>query len=266
MPLEGKRVLVTGAGSGIGRALALEAARRGMHVVLCGRRRAALEATLGMMEAGALHRVVTADITVPGERRLLVAAVSRHWPALDILVNNAGVVNAGAVGEASDAMLEQLFATNTLAPIALVRAFLPMLQVSASARVVNIGSVFGEIPYPGFAAYCASKAALKAFSTALRRELASQAIAVTHVAPRATDTDAASVLDKIEGGAPARLDTPQQVATAVWNGVALGRNTINAQGPERFYMLLQRLLPKVMDLALSTRKTPQKEDRHEAVN
>ena len=163
---------MTGAGSGIGRAIALEAARRGLTVALCGRQPASLNATLDLMPGANGHLVLPGDVTVAEDRRRIAAKIAASWYALDVLVNNAGVVHAGPVASVSDDTLERIFATNAIAPIALTRDLVPLLSAGAAPRVVNIGSVFGEIPYPGFAAYSASKSAMKAFSGALRRELA----------------------------------------------------------------------------------------------
>ena len=92
MRLKGKCVLITGAGSGIGRALAVEAARRGMTVALCGRRADALAETAALLGAGAAHIVIQADVTGPDDRRMLVNRIRERWGKLDVLINNAGIV------------------------------------------------------------------------------------------------------------------------------------------------------------------------------
>ena len=222
-----------------------------MKVVLCGRQPAALHATLALMDQPGEHLVVPADVTSSDDRRRVAATIAASWPALDVLVNNAGVVRAGPVSGVADETLEAIFATNAIAPIALTRDCLPLLANGKSPRVVNIGSVFGEIPYPNFAAYSASKAALNAYSSALRRELGTRGIAVTHVAPRATRTDAASVLDSVNSGASMKLDPPEKVAVMVWDAVARGRHTVQSRGPERFFVLLNKLFPQLIDVALS---------------
>ena len=89
------------------------------------------------------------------------------------------------------------------------------------------------------------------FSSALRRELAANGVAVTYVAPRATKTDAASVLNTINSGAAMKLDPPDKVAAMVWDAVERRRNTVQSSGPERFFVLLQKLFPQLIDVALS---------------
>src|SRR3974377_1588885 len=119
MQLEGKRALITGAGSGIGRALAIEASRRGMTVALCGRRADALYATLNLMASGRGHLRLRGDITDPAVRRGLRDYLWRHWGGLDVLVNNAGVVAVGPLAHAADEELGGVRATNFVHPLSL---------------------------------------------------------------------------------------------------------------------------------------------------
>ena len=190
MQLKGKCVLITGAGSGIGRALAVEAARRGMTVALCGRRADALAQTAALLGAGTAHIVIQADVTRPDARRMLVDRIRERWGKLDVLINNAGIVAGGAVESLNDDALERVLATNVTAPIALTRDLLPLLLAGRPSRVVNVGSMFGDIAFPLFAAYSASKFGLRGFSDALRREFRDRGVGVTYAAPRATKTEA----------------------------------------------------------------------------
>jgi short-subunit dehydrogenase len=251
MLLEGKRTLITGAGSGIGRALALEASRLGMRVALCGRRAEALAETLSEMEPTGRHLRLRGDITNPAVRRGMRDHLWRQWGGLDVLVNNAGIIAIGPLAYATDAEFEQMMATNVVAPLALTREMLPLLRRAMPARVVNVGSMFGDIPYPLFAAYSASKFALRGLSIALRRELRSYGIGVTYAAPRATKTDAARVLDPLVEPMQMRMDSPARVAAEIWHAVAKERDTIYAKGPERLFVLVQRLLPRLVDRAIA---------------
>ncbi|MGE0230303.1 MAG: SDR family NAD(P)-dependent oxidoreductase [Flavobacteriaceae bacterium] len=251
MQPETRRVLITGAGSGIGRALAIEASVRGWTVALCGRRSAALEQTAALMRKEAVVLVMPADVTSPVSRARLSETVAASWGTLDILINNAGQVRAGRLADTPDHQLELLFATNVIAPMALTREFLPLLKAGTGGRVVNIGSVFGDIPYPNFTAYSATKSALSAFSSALRRECRHEGISVTHISPRATDTQAASVLEASDTGRQSKLDPPEVVAKLVWDAIDRGRKAAISKGPERYFVLLQNLFPHLIDRALS---------------
>jgi len=249
---EQKCVLITGAGSGIGRALAIEAAVRGMVVALCGRREAALAVTRGFLDQGAQrHLIILADITDPQHRRRILDTICGQWGALDILVNNAGVIEGGAIENFDDDAITRTFLTNVMAPIALARDLMPLLMAATPSRVVNIGSVFGEIAYPSFSGYSASKFALRGFSNALRREWKKAGIGVTYAAPRATRTGAAAAFDELIANAKMNVDDPATVARQIWWVVANGHDSIYAPAPERIYVLLQRIFPQIIDWALS---------------
>ena len=246
--LEGKNVLITGAGSGIGRALAIEASRLGLTVAICGRRAQALIETRAMLHNhSGNHLTLPGDITSRIDRETIVQTISHNWGKLDFLINNAGVIDIGALENLSDDSIEHTFKTNVLAPILLTKAFLPLLSAARPSRIVNIGSVFGEIPFPIFSSYSASKAALRAFSISLRRELKDKGIFVTYAALRATETEATQTHDKIIRATQPKLDSPSDVAARIWKALERGDDTIYPPGPERFFVILQTFLPGAVD-------------------
>lgn len=250
MQLKDKRAVITGAGSGIGRALAIEAAGRGVSLVLTGRRREALQQTL-LKLPGTEHFVVAGDITSPADRAALIDAISARWGKLDMLINNAGLVPVGPLAQTTDDELHAVLETNLLAPMALARMAVPLLKRGEGARIVNIGSVLGDIPYPLFAAYSATKSGLRGFSIALRRELAPLGIGVTYAAPRATHTAASRPLQALIEPFRMKLDSPQAVAKSVWNAVAREANSSYPAGAERMFVLIQRLLPQLVDRSIA---------------
>src|SRR6202048_5069818 len=247
MPREQKCVLITGAGSGIGRALAVEAAQHGLAVALCGRRQPALEATGALLGQGSPHLIISADITDPHDRRRIVEIIGERWGALDVLVNNAGVVEGGALEKFDDEAMTRTFLTNVIAPMALTRDLMPLLVAARPSRVVNIGSVFGDIAYPQFSGYSASKFALRGFSTALRREWKQKGIGVTYAAPRATRTEAAAAFDGLIAKTKMNVDSPEAVASQIWRAVVSSRDTVSAPAPDRISVLLKRIFPRIID-------------------
>lgn len=236
-----KTVLITGAGSGIGRALAAEAAARGHALILAGRHAAPLQETAALVKTPA--QVVVADVTTAQGRAALVAAAGGR---LDVLINNAGTITVGHLTDLGDAAVEQMIATNLAAPILLTRDLLPALG-AARGRVVNIGSVFGDIAYPFFAAYSATKFGLRGFSDALRREVAGQGIGVTYIAPRATSTPAEDAFAALVEPMQMALDAPDVVARQAWDAIARGARESFPRGKERFFVFVQRLFPKLAD-------------------
>ena len=250
-PEQQKLVLITGAGSGIGRALCIEAAQRGMAVALCGRRQDALEATGALLEKAAPHLIIPADITRPEDRRLIVDRIGNERGSLDILINNAGLVEGGPLETFDDDALARTFQTNIIAPMALTRDLMSLLIAAKPSRVVNVGSIFGDIGYPEFTCYSATKFALRGFSIALRREWKQKGISVTYAAPRATQTDAAVAFADLIAKTKMKLDPPEQVAQHIWQAIARGHDSIYAPAPERIYVLIQRLFPSIIDRSLS---------------
>jgi short-subunit dehydrogenase len=138
-----------------------------------------------------------------------------------------------------------------MAPMALTRDLMPLLVAAKPSRVVNVGSIFGDIGYPDFTCYSAAKFAMRGFSIALRREWKRKGISVTYAAPRATRTDAAVAFAGLIAKTKMTMDSPEQVARQIWRAVASGRDSVYAPAPERVYVLIQRLLPRVIDWSLS---------------
>ncbi len=250
MQLDRAGVVVTGAGSGIGQALAIALSKKGARVILTGRRPGALEDTISMLDRPDDALAVPADVTSPAGRAELRDAVKRHLGGLEVLINNAGTVEVNLLENTSDEAIRRLCDTNLVAPIALTRELIPMLRAAAPSHVVNIGSMFGDIAFPLFAAYSATKFGLRGFSDALRRELKKDNIAVTYVAPRATRTPAADSFDHLAEPFSMAFDTPESVASAIVDGIEKGKRTVYPRGPERIFIMIQHFFPGVVDGSL----------------
>ena len=241
-----KTALITGAGSGIGRALAMEAIIRGFDLILVGRNPEKLAETKRMIGDDNI-RILTADVTKAQDRSLIKDAVGRE---LDVLINNAGTLAVGRLTTLEDQDLDRMVATNIKAPIALTRDLVPALR-RKQGRVVNIGSVFGDIAFPYFTAYSATKFGVRGFSDALRRELDRDDIGVTYVAPRAVRTGAASAFDQLIGPMQMTLDLPEIVAVHAWDAIEIGKREALPRSKERLFIWLQRLFPSLVDRALA---------------
>ena len=237
-----KKVLITGAGTGIGRALSIEAAQKGFDLILVGRTASTLEETRSKCDTPNA-RCIVADVTTVEGRALIADSVAG---TLDILINNAGVMSVGHLADMADADLERMTTTNLVAPMALTRDLLPALRKS-KGRIVNIGSVFGDIAYPFFAGYSATKFGLRGFSDAMRRELSGAGIGVTYIAPRATRTAAESAFSALVEPMDMALDSAEVVASQAWNAILKGKRESFPRGKERFFVKVQRLFPSLVD-------------------
>eukprot|EP01034_Spumella_vulgaris_P007222 gene7222-9196_t len=139
-----------------------------------------------------------------------------------------------------DSDINAMLAVNISAPICLTKILLPLLKQASSAMVVNVGSTYGSIGYPGYASYCASKFALRGFSEALRRELSDTRVGVLYVAPRATSTPMNSpAAQALNDALNANVDDPQTVASAVIRAIAGDHRepTMNGIGADAFCIL-----------------------------
>jgi short-subunit dehydrogenase len=155
MLLDGKLALVTGAGSGIGRALAALLVDKGAHAILVGRRESRLRATARQLKGAGCTTILAADITTEFDVERLRSTIQDRFGRLDLLINNAGLIEVGPIADLERSALERLIATNLVAPILLTRALIPCLAAASPARVLNVGSMFGDIAHPLFAAYSA---------------------------------------------------------------------------------------------------------------
>jgi NAD(P)-dependent dehydrogenase (short-subunit alcohol dehydrogenase family) len=184
MKLLNRTAVVTGAASGIGRAIAISLARRGCHLALADINEAQLARTAELATAPDIriscHRLDVTDRQAVASFPNIVMA--KHGRT-DILVNNAGVALGGTFEQVSETDFEWLFEINFWGVVRMTRAFLPHLRASDDARIVNLSSLFGLIAPPGQTAYSASKFAVRGFSQSLRQELVGTNVGVTVVHP-----------------------------------------------------------------------------------
>jgi short-subunit dehydrogenase len=237
------RAILTGASGGIGRAIAAALAPRCDALLLVGRDAERLEET--RRAAGGAARTLIADLATP-EGRDAVAL-----PGVSLLINNAGAGDFRWLEAQSDATLERIVQSNLLAPMQLVRRLLPELRRAPEAWIVNVGSIMGYLGYPGQAAYCASKFALRGFGEALRRELADSRVRVLHLAPRATRTPMNGArLDALNAELGVATDAPESVARELVELLERPARERLLGMPEALFARLNQLLPGLVDRAL----------------
>ncbi len=171
---EGSAAAITGAASGIGRALALELAARGCDLALADLDQAGLESTAKEIAAGRPRRITIRQVDVADPKQIqdFAAAAIADFPALNLLFNNAGVALLGQFDEFDQAQMAWLMDINFWGVVRGTRAFMRHLQSQPQAHIINISSIFGIIAPAGQSAYAASKFAVRGFSEALRHELA----------------------------------------------------------------------------------------------
>jgi NAD(P)-dependent dehydrogenase (short-subunit alcohol dehydrogenase family) len=221
--LAGQAALVTGAGRGIGRAVALALAREGASVALASRTAHELEATAKeVREAGGAALVVPTDVTDEPATTAMAARAREGLGRLDVLVNAAGAAAFTPVAELQMADWDRVLSANLRGAVLCCRAVLPAMMEARRGTIVNIGSVVTSRTLPGTAAYTASKYGLLGFSRVLAEEMRAHGIRVGVVTAGATDTP---LWDAVPGAPErSRMLTPDQVADAVVLMTALGEN------------------------------------------
>ncbi len=248
MQLRDARILLTGANGGIGRVLVERLCAGEARLLLVGRDSLALEA-LARRFPGQVS-LVCADLSQRSGRQTVLAAACR-FGALNCVINAAGVNQFSLLEEQDEDAIARLIGVNVTATLQLTHLLLPLLRQQPRALLVNLGSTFGSIGYPGFTAYCASKFALRGFSEALRRELADSHIKVLYVAPRATRTamNSADVV-AMNNELKVEMDDPQEVARQIAHAITAEREELYLGWPEKLFVRLNGLLPRLVDQAL----------------
>lgn len=250
--LAGKTALVTGAARGIGRAIALKLAGRGMRLALADRDVVGLAATRRDIEAMGSEAVACpTDLTDPTQVDHLATEVLDRWAGVEVLVNNAGIAYYGPTHEMAEADLQCLLAVNLLAPIQLTRALLPSLRARPEAHVLNVCSVLGLTPMTRTSAYCATKHGLVGFSESLRIEYGRQGLGVTTLCPGFVRTpllDDAVEDQEARRGPPALLCVSiDRVARAAVRGIERNRRRVVVDPVGRIVRGAMSLAPELFD-------------------
>ena len=249
--IKDSRAIVTGASSGIGRAIALELARQGARVVAVARREERLvELAREIGEFGGLVETVAGDITEEATRQKAIDVAQTRFGGLDVLVNNAGVGVAGTFEEADAQRARTVMEVNFFATIEMIRLALPLMHKGNKPIIVNVGSIVGLRGTPLNSEYCASKFALQGFSESLRAELAKHGIDVLVVNPGTTQTEFFdNVVERTSDPVwpQHRAVTAAYVAHKTVHAIRRGKHSIIPYFWGRVMCWINRLSPNLMD-------------------
>ena len=228
--LANRVAVVTGAGRGLGRAVAVGFARQGAHVWICARTGPELERTgRAIRDAGATVEIRAADLADPEACRSFAAEVLRISKRVDVLVNNAGILRLTPVEQVTAAEWSQILAVNLTAPFLLTQLFLPVMKTGGGS-VVNVSSRAGVMPFKNECAYCASKYGLEGLTRALALELEGTNVSLNTVTPglrikptslKEEDIDHVPAADREQWQDPERL-VPAFVYLAMLRGAVSG--------------------------------------------
>jgi short-subunit dehydrogenase len=254
MRLRGRRAVVTGASSGIGRQLALDLAREGATPVLLARRAGLLERLREeIAEAGGEAEVFPCDVSDNESVRETAGAILAAGP-VDILINNAGFGFAGPLLRSSPEEIERLTRTNYLGAVYCIFAFAPRMKRRWSGHIVNVASVAGLIPPPFLGAYAASKFAMVAMSRALRHELAPFRVGVSTICPGTVKTPFFDTHPSLRKPARFRKGptlTAAQVSRKVLAAIRANRGLVVMPFSLACMALLARMVPGLLEAGLA---------------
>jgi NADP-dependent 3-hydroxy acid dehydrogenase YdfG len=254
--LTNRVAVITGAGSGIGRATALAMARRGCHLALADINESAVQHSAREAQAmgvrATAHRLDVADRDAV---RAFPIEVKAAHDRVDLLMNNAGVALGGSFEQVGEADFDWLMEINFHGVVRMTRAFLPLLHGSDDARIVNVSSIYGIITPPGQAAYSASKFAVRGFSNVLRHELEGSTVGVSVVHPGGVATSIArnaripggAAGDEVQRGRKAMEKLlrmpPEQAGEIIVRGIEKRQARILVGSDAKAAALLERLAP-----------------------
>jgi NADP-dependent 3-hydroxy acid dehydrogenase YdfG len=253
MNLHGRVAVITGAGSGIGRATAFAMARRGARLALADIDGAAVAGVARAIGPAATYHVL--DVADRAAVAAFPTAVLAAHGRVDLLMNNAGVAVGGTFDQVAEADFDWLMDINFGGVVRMTRAFLPLLRASDDARIVNVSSIYGIVAPPGQAAYAASKFAVRGFSAALRHELEGSTVHVSVVHPGGVATRIARNARVPAGAPPDEVErrrrtmekllrmAPEQAADIIVRGIERRRARILVGSDAKAAALLERLAP-----------------------
>lgn len=250
--LKGKRVLITGASSGIGKALAEELSKEGARLALAARSGDKLRALARQLSGDTL--VLPADVARDEDRVRLIDDVQKHMGGLDILVNNAGIASWAYFANSTEEILRQIMDVNFFAPAELMRLAISILTRGNQPAIVNVSSMCGRKGMPAWSEYSASKYALCGLTEALRAEFARFDVDVLLIVPGLTSSDFAHHFLRKEGKAKIEFDKgmpPAQVAAAIVYSLQRNKAETVLGSDARWMLRFNKFFPRLTDWLLA---------------
>jgi short-subunit dehydrogenase len=254
--IQGSRILITGASSGIGRALAHKAAAGGARLALVSRSADKLADLEKSLPAGAEVCPIVADITKEDDRARLLRTAADRFDGLDVLVNNAGVASFGHFSTGTEAIMRQVMETNFFAPAELIRSAIPILTQGRQPAIVNVSSMTGRRGMPAWSEYSASKFALCGLTESLRGEMARFDIDVLLIIPGLTKTGLHEHMLRNEGRMKIEFDKgqpPEKVAGTILSALKYNRTESVVGWEARWILWFHRWFPRFTEWRIQRR-------------
>lgn len=254
--IEGKRILVTGASSGIGHTLARQLAQAGGSVLAVARTETKLRELVEACTGPGVIEPHVGDVTVPEDRGRMIETMRTRFGGLDILINNAGVAGSGHFATSSEDLLRQTMEVNFFAPVELTRLAVPVLTDGKEPLVVYVASMCGRRAMPAWSEYSASKFALCGFVESMRSELARFDIDVTLIVPGLTNSGLPAHLIRHE--AKLKVDYTKGMSTdyvseRILRAIRKGTREVVLGSEAKWMLRINRWFPRLVDRLIARR-------------
>jgi len=244
------KVVITGATGGIGREIVKRLDKKSELIILVGLTKNSLDDLKKELQTKRVF-IIEGDISEPHVREQIKNLAKREG-GINLLINNAGIGDYFMFEDQNPDLVIDILDINLKAPMLLTQSLLPLLKNEPKAEIINTGSIFGYIGYPGFTAYCASKFGLRGFTQALRRELSDTKVNVRYFAPRATKTNFnTNNITEMNIKLGNAMDSPEKVADKFMTFLTHTNYQKKIGLKESFFVFINKVFPKLPDIAIS---------------
>ncbi len=243
-------VIITGAYGGLGKKLCQTLNNLGAQLIITGRDLPKLQQLKESLNENT--SIVAGDVSSEQFCSDLLNHAMDSQSSGHLLINNAGVSSAAFLSQQSSDEIKAQLDINLLAPIMLSKTLLPWLTSAKAGRIINIGSAFGAIGYPGFSLYSASKFGLRGFSQALNRELSDTSVSVQYLAPRAIETSINSdKVNELNAKLKNAVDKPEHIVPQIVRAIEKNKSEKFFGFPEKLFAKINALFPGVVSNAIN---------------
>ena len=243
------KVVITGASGGIGREIVKRLDKKAELIILVGLTKDSLNDLKKELQTKRVF-IIEGDISELHIRDQ-IKSLAKQEGGINLLINNAGISDYFMFEDQNSKVIMDILDINLKAPMLLTHSLLPLLKNEPKAEIINTGSIFGYIGYPGFTAYSASKFGLRGFTQALRRELSDTSVNVRYFAPRATKTNFnTSNITEMNIELGNAMDSPEKVADKFMNFLSHNKFEMSIGLKESFFVFINKIFPKLPDIAI----------------
>lgn len=246
--------VIVGATGGIGKAIVENLCKNNVNVILVARNAEVLQvmqAELKTQYPQLKLQSLCCDLSDAESREQFIQALTQQKIHINYYINNAGVNDFSLFSHQSSEAIEQMMLINVVYPLQLIQHIIPLMSKTAPSQIINMGSTFGSIGYPGYVSYCASKFALRGATEALAREYSNSQIQFKYFSPRATDTAMNSpVVVEMNAKLGVKMDSPAFVAEELYQFLQNDKLYYQVGYPEKIFVKVNQILPNVVSSSI----------------